>query len=91
MPKYKITKGSVKPLGNGVEMLVTFIRDDGTESHEQRYEVNSTDEQKIYDALDKASLGFEAMGVEAPEVELDEDVELEQGAKVSALKEVTPE
>ena len=61
MPKYKIKKDSVTVDGNRTSMLVTFTRDDGTASTEQRYEVESTDESVVYAELDKTAEGWEAM------------------------------
>lgn len=83
--KYKITKDSVKVHGEGVEMMVIFIRDDGTSSKEQRYEVPSLDEKEVYKALDSAARGFEALGVEKIAPDLDEDVELEVAQKINEL------
>ncbi len=58
MAGYKITSGSVKIEDGHTRFMVSFIRDDKTESKEQLYEVESAKASDIYKALDNAATSF---------------------------------
>jgi len=87
MPKYKITTGSVANSGNNTHMKVTFIRDDGTASEEQHFEVASLDEVRVYEELDKGAESWEKLGEEKVAPTLVENKELEVGVEAQKARD----
>ena len=55
MAQYKITENSIKVNRGITSFRVTFYDDDNNASEEQYYEVHSTNENDIYEALDRAA------------------------------------
>lgn len=91
MATYEITAGTIKVKDGRTRFMVTFTNDKGFKSIEQFYEVHSTDEQRIYEALDAAAKGFNKGPVSAPPATtptLTTGEALEVGVETAKAKEI---
>jgi len=90
MPSYKLTPDSVKVEDGYTRFLVTFIKDDKTESDEQNYEVKGTDMTEVYKALDTAAIGFNNMPAQGVVPALVTGKALEVGVEAAKIEASKP-